>query len=49
MKNIDDKTVASFSDEWSCDVAPKVGRLHCIDPSDAIEVVPFWYVVGVKH
>ncbi len=83
MKNIDQKTVESFGDEWStfdqssisddeaytifndyfsvfpwgelpsdaegfdmgCGsgrwarfVAPKVGRLHCIDPSSAIEV-----------
>ena len=83
MRNIDEKTVASFGDEWSrfdqtgmaddeaCKVfdeyfavfpwadlepdaegfdmgcgsgrwarwvAPKVGRLHCIDPSNAIEI-----------
>jgi SAM-dependent methyltransferase len=26
------------SGRWACWVAPKVGRLHCIDPSDAIDV-----------
>jgi hypothetical protein len=49
MENIDDVTVAGFGDEWSRWVAPKVGRRHCIDPSDAIEVAPFWCVVGFKH
>lgn len=34
QKNIDPATVAGFGEEWAALVHPRVGQLHCIDPSE---------------